>query len=822
VRHGSRSDDEREQDTVPTDNDGASDDTPGGEDPAGITEDFLASLVVFLVALPLCVGIAVACGVTPERGIITGIIGGIVVGCVAGSPLLVSGPAASLIVPVNDLIQTHGILALGPVVMIAGLWQVLAGWCGLGQWFRAVAPAVITGMLVGIGVLITGSQAHVAIDGEPKSSFLENVTSLVITLGRRLEAGLSLQAMAPLCVGVVTIMLLVAWNRHRPQRWRLVPGHLVSLLAVTLAVAVLGLPVRFLDLSESFFDGLSPVCPPDMAILGSPSILGLSLVFAFVASAATLLTASAIDQRQTHSRTNYDRELIAQGAGNLIAGAVGGLPMTGVIIRSSVNVDAGARTRWSTVMHGIWLLAFVVVAPELLETIPRASLGAILVYTGYNLVDVETLRKLYRRDLPDFAVCVVTLVGVVFVGLFEGIVVGFGGAFIRLSYTLSRFSLTSEAGPGASDHHLHLSGSATFIRLPQLARAIEEIPEGHTLQVHVDKLAYIDQACLELLSQARKARQQGGRPGLVLEWQDLTDRHDPSYMDNHRGAAAQGDIGALLRVLWRDYKRLHHTPHPRSIDSEVSLPMDWVHPSRIVLRLDARSLPEVVTEVARLLSPEAGVPEDVIQRALRTPSEGGYVALGEGVGLPHAALADLRHPLAAIVSTKSPIEVEGESLDLFFGLVASSDDPRTHLHALAQLARVAYDPDALASLRISESPEQALQGFRESVDREPSPRSPRHRSDEVLLVVDLQGNLQAERTLVDLFRQGVLSSPKIASSSIAMAETLGEVLGVPRDHRMLLVSTTSKDASVFRRLVTDSSHLLPGSVISTHLLHAAD
>lgn len=274
--------------------------------------------------------------------------------------------------------------------------------------------------------------------------------------------------------------------------------------------------------------------------------------------------------------------------------------MTGVIIRSSVNVDAGARTRWSTVLHGAWLLVFVVLAPHLLESIPRASLGAILVFTGYKLVDVTTLVALYRRSLADFTVCLITLVGVVFVGLFEGILLGFAAAFVGLSYTLSHFSVRSEAGPGVGEHHLHLLGSATFLRLPQLAAAIEDVPPNRTLHVHVEELDYIDQACLELVSQAQKSRKNVGRSEMVLEWQALADRRDPGFVGSHRAAKLEGDTAALLQVLWRDYKRLHHTPVSAHTDAVASLPAGWIHPSRVRLRLEAETLQDVVAEFARL------------------------------------------------------------------------------------------------------------------------------------------------------------------------------------------------------------------------------
>lgn len=786
-----------------------------------VLPDFLSSLVVFLVALPLCIGIAVACGVPAERGIITGIIGGILVGTAAGSPLLVSGPAASLIVPVYELVQTHGIVALGPVVMLAGIWQVLAGLFSLGQWFRAVAPAVISGMLIGIGILITASQLHVAIDADPKSTFVENVTALVTGMAERMASG-DLEHLAPIGIGIATVVLIVGWNRARSGHLKLVPGHLVALLVVTAATALFHLPVRFLDVSPNFFAGLAPVAVPDLKILLSPSVFGLSLVFAFVASAATLLTAAAIDQRQTHARTNYNKEMMAQGTGNLITGALGGLPMTGVIVRSSVNVDAGARTRLSAILHGGWLLLFVAVAPQLLELVPRASLGAILVYTGYKLVDVNTLRELYHRDRAELAICLTTLGGVIFIGLFQGILLGFAAALARLSYTFSRLRVRSVEGPGDGTHHLHIAGSATFLRLPVLAEAIESVPANRELHVHVEELEYIDHACLELLSHARKSRAQEGRPGMVVEWNELAERHDPTYASSKSFAQSTRTARSLLGVLWRDWKRSHAPGAEPPPADEVTLPDDWLDASRVSVGLGAASLDEVIEEAARLLAPATGLSVETVASALRAPREGSYVTLGEGVGLPHAALSALDRPQAALVTTTAPIDVEGDALDVFFVLLAPAGDPRLHLVALAHVGRLCHDKDALASLRAASSPEVAAGIIRRSEGhakplRSVGPPAP----DEVLVVVDIDGGAQAEQALIEIVREVLAEQATITSSSKTSLEPVREALRIPEAHRLLLFSMDGQDVTMLRRLLAESTSLLPSCTARLHLLQSA-
>src|SRR5690606_31238594 len=217
-----------------------------------------------------------------------------------------------------------------------------------------------------------------------QAGFLANLTAFPSALVDRFAPGMT---SAPVWISIATIALIVGWTRFRPRRLAIIPGHLVALLSVSATVAILAPEVRFLDISSNFFEGLRPPKLEDFSLLMVPEIFGVSLVFAFVASAATLLTANAIDERQSFSKTNYDKEMFAQGIGNMATGALGGLPMTGVIVRSSVNVDAGARTLRSTMLHALWILVFVVLAPEVLELIPKASLGAILVYTGLKLID---------------------------------------------------------------------------------------------------------------------------------------------------------------------------------------------------------------------------------------------------------------------------------------------------------------------------------------------------------------------------------------------------------------------------------------------------
>src|SRR5215475_2355336 len=358
--------------------------------------DLSASLVVFLVALPLCMGIALASGMPPASGLVTGIIGGLVVGCIAGQPLQVSGPAAGLAVIVFELVREHGISALGPILMIAGAVQLVAGLLKTGRWFRAISPEVIHGMLAGIGVLIVIQQFHVVLDRSPQHSGPANIMAMWgAVFGGLFPLNGSKEESAAL-VGLVTMGVMFLWQKFRPERLKLLPGALLGIATATTMAQLLHLGVNRVKVPENLGQMIS--LPHLSSIDGIPlsTLVGTALALAFIASAETLLSAAAVDQMQTRSKTNYDRELTAQGVGNLLCGFLGALPMTGVIVRSSANVQAGAETRRSAILHGAWMLVSVVAFASVLRMIPTASLAAVLIFVGVKLVKPAEIKKLAR------------------------------------------------------------------------------------------------------------------------------------------------------------------------------------------------------------------------------------------------------------------------------------------------------------------------------------------------------------------------------------------------------------------------------------------
>lgn len=479
--------------------------------------DLLGSIVVFLVALPLCMGIAIASGMPPAAGLITGIIGGIVVGAVAGSPLQVSGPAAGLAVLVFELVREYGVAALGPVVLLAGLIQVIAGIGKVGVWFRMISPAVVAGMLSGIGILIVASQLHVLIDALPKARGLENFAALPGALISAFNGETG--SIAALMVGLSTIAIMLGWEKLRPQALRFVPGALLAVVTVTAMASVLGMPVNKVDIPANLFAAVELPTFSSVTALAQPPLLVAALTFALIASAETLLSAAAVDRMHNGARTHYNRELTAQGIGNMLCGLLGALPMTGVIVRSAANVQAGSATRMAAILHGGWLLVFAMLLPWLIRMTPVACLAGILVYTGVKMVNIKQMKSLAEYGRGTAVIYLATTMAIVATDLLTGVLIGFALSVLRLALQSAALKVGLEHDePGSV--MLQLDGSATFFKVPALARTLERVPPNTRVVVAMDRLWHVDQACLELLADwGRNAGARGCE--LIVDWKAL-------------------------------------------------------------------------------------------------------------------------------------------------------------------------------------------------------------------------------------------------------------------------------------------------------------
>ncbi|MFJ6832257.1 SulP family inorganic anion transporter [Streptomyces sp. NPDC091209] len=450
--------------------------------------DLFASLVVFLVALPLCVGVAIASGVPAELGLVTGIVGGLVAGILPGSSLQVSGPAAGLTVLVYEAVQAYGVQALGVLVLGAGLVQLGLGVLRLGRWFRAVSVAVVQGMLAGIGLVLIAGQVYAMGDAAAPADGLGKIAGLVSLAGAADPVALA--------IGGATVAVLLLWPRWR-RGARVVPA---PLLAVALASAVTGvfdLAVRRVEV-RGLFDAVRPPSVADLGRLTEVGVIGTVLAFALIASAESLFSAAAVDRLHRGPRTDYDRELIAQGAGNAVCGMLGALPMTAVIVRSAANVQAGAQTKVSRVLHGVWLLVFTAVVPAVLGLIPVAGLAGLLVHAGCKLVPVREVRTLWRGHRGEVVVLAVTAVAIMVGNLFEGVLVGLALAVAKTAWDISHVHVETE-DRGAAGMVVRVVGNATFLRLPKLLDALEALPPDRDVRLELGGLRHVDHACAAAL-----------------------------------------------------------------------------------------------------------------------------------------------------------------------------------------------------------------------------------------------------------------------------------------------------------------------------------
>lgn len=451
-----------------------------------VHHDLPASLVVFLIAVPLSLGIAAASGAPLIAGLVAAVIGGVVAGALGGSPLQVSGPAAGLTVVVADLIHQFGWAATAAITCAAGFLQILLGITRIGRLALSLSPAVVHGMLAGIGVTIAVQQLHVVLGGQAQSSLIANVAGLPAQLVT--HHGHSVVA------GVLTVAVVLAWPKV--PKIKVIPAPLVAVVAVTALAAVAMPDVRRVDLPDNPLQSLILPTMPG----GTPlEIATAVLTIALVASVESLLSAVAVDKLHRGTRSNLDRELIGQGAANAVSGALGGMPVTGVIVRSSTNVAAGARTRMSSIMHGLWIAAFVLAAGSMLELIPMAALAGVLLVTGLRLVQLAHIRTLRRHD--ELLVYVVTAIGVGVLGLAEGVLLGLALAVVRVLYRLARATVTATEADGVWT--VRIQGALVFLGVASLVRTLRAIPVGAAVHVEL-AVEHLDHAAHEAIEDWRR------------------------------------------------------------------------------------------------------------------------------------------------------------------------------------------------------------------------------------------------------------------------------------------------------------------------------
>ncbi|NUR32036.1 MAG: SulP family inorganic anion transporter, partial [Catenulispora sp.] len=495
--------------------------------------DLPASMVVVLVALPLSLGIAVASGAPPAAGLVAAIVGGLVAGALGGSAVQVSGPSASLTVIIAQTVVTFGWQATCAIVVGAGLVQLTLGLLRVAPIAMIVSPAVVHGMLAGLGAVIILAQIHIVLGATPQASPLVNL--------RLLPAKVVEHHGQAVAVGVLTLVVLLAW-RHLPRVGKTVPAPLAAITVATAVSALLHLDIARVRLAGQIFTVAWPSWPSDPA---GAAVAAVSI--APVASVESLMCAVAVDRLHPGPRTNLNRELLGQGTANVVTGLAGGLPVAGVIVRSTTNVRAGARTRWSAVFHGAWILLLVTFARPLLELVPLPSLATLLVYTGVRMIDLSHARQV--RKHRETLIYLATGAAVVLFGLLEGVLAGVIAAVLLALWRLTRVRPVVEApGEPGGAWRVSVGGLLTFLSVPALTRALRTIPAGVPVDVELHA-HYLDHAAVTALHDWHTAHERSGGPVTVHEphhswYRDAVDgRHLPTAvtapgpLDVHRRPA---------------------------------------------------------------------------------------------------------------------------------------------------------------------------------------------------------------------------------------------------------------------------------------------
>jgi len=478
--------------------------------------DLPASVVVFLVAVPLCLGIALASGAPLFSGIIAGIIGGVVVGLLSGSQLGVSGPAAGLAVIVVSAIQELGAFEIFLMaVVIGGVFQLVLGYLKAGIIGYYFPSSVIKGMLSGIGIIIILKQIPHAFgydkDYEGSLSFQQpdghNTLSEIIYMFDAISPG-------ALIITILSLIILIAWEKpffKKGKLFQIVQGPLVVVIlgvilnlvfqkfsSLTLnADQIVSIPVP-----ESVAGFFGQFTLPQFSAIASPAVWVAGITIAVVASLETLLCLEAGDKMDPYKRVSpANRELKAQGVGNIISGLIGGLPITQVIVRTSTNVQSGGRTKMSAILHGVILLMCALAIPKILNLIPLASLAAILFVVGYKLANPAVFKKVYSLGQRHFVPFTVTILGIVFTDLLMGIGMGLTFAIFYILWNNYRkpFLFRSEDHIDEDTIRLELAEDVTFLNKASIQRTLNNLPKGAKVVIDGSKTINIDQDVVEII-----------------------------------------------------------------------------------------------------------------------------------------------------------------------------------------------------------------------------------------------------------------------------------------------------------------------------------
>lgn len=502
--------------------------------PRNLKKDFPASVVVFLVALPLCLGIALASGAPLFSGILTGIIGGIVTASLSGSQLSVSGPAAGLTVIVLGAITSLGAFEVFLLaVLIAGALQIVLGFLKAGTIGSYFPSAVIEGMLAAIGIILILKQIPHAVgyDAEFEGSESFNINDSQNTFSA-ITSALSSVSYGAVIISIVSLAVLIYWPKIKKLSGVPAPlivvvfGIIFNKLFNGSSLAIKNEHLVNVPVVNSFGEFTGLFVSPDFSQITNPQVWTVAATIAIVASLESLLSLEAVDKIDPMKRVSpTNRELVAQGVGNMVSGFLGGLPMTAVIVRSSANVNAGGKTKVSAILHGLWLMLSLLLIPGLINSIPLSCLAAILLVTGYKLAKIALFKKMYKEGWAQFIPFVVTVLAVVFTDLLKGVAIGMvvGVFYILRNNLRNPYFYTIGRNGDKKVITIKLAEEVSFLNKAAISYTLTHLPNESDVVIDGSNSRYIDPDVLEIIHNFKHSAYS---KGIIVQLKNIKQRYD--------------------------------------------------------------------------------------------------------------------------------------------------------------------------------------------------------------------------------------------------------------------------------------------------------
>lgn len=585
----------------------------------GLRFDLISALVVFLVAIPLCLGVALASGAPLFSGILSGIIGGIVVGALSGSHVSVSGPAAGMAAVVLAAIHQLGDFQIFLLALfLAGIIQLLIGAFKAGFIAEYIPSNVVQGLLCAIGILIIVKQLPLAFT---LSHSLADLKHHLLDVNE----GFSLQPLYELSfhinsgamiISLISLALLLYFDKTQSSYFKNIPGAIVVVIAGVCLnelflyfesyLAQVDLHLVNIPEHEGFADFIAQFNHPDWSALAEIKVYAYAIIIAAVASLETLLNVKAGEKLDKKRRyCSKDQELFAQGTGNIIAGLLGGIPITSVIVRTSVNIQAGAKTKVAAIFHGLFILLAVAFIPGTLNQIPLCSLATILIYTGYKLTKPSLYRKIYQQGLDRFIPFIATVISIVYFNVLLGIIIGLSVSFFYIlkSNSQARLDIIKEIYPNGITNRLILPQQTTFLNKASLIAELETIPGRSQLIIDARYCEFIDKEIIEYLKEFQK--EQAPHRQISLNLMGFKEKYDiHNYIDfiNVTTYDVQANLSPknVLEILKEGNLRfLNETLIHRSLKNDLKVSASTQHPIAVVLGcIDSRVPVETIFDMS--------------------------------------------------------------------------------------------------------------------------------------------------------------------------------------------------------------------------------